>query len=150
MELISREEVNRLLHNQREMQSRVNQLPTYDACYLGSPCEYQNEDIKMLNPHPPVQCIAEIKISENEMEEIVKKAAQRLKDSEWHTNNVVEDTCTNDGKDCSEYDQFVCSKCGIELLDWTRYIGDECYEYAFKFCPNCGRKIVEGAEDGND
>ena len=47
MELISREDVNRLLHNQREMQSRVNQLPTYDACYLGSPCEYQNEDIKM-------------------------------------------------------------------------------------------------------
>lgn len=47
MELISREEVNRLLHNQREMQSRVNQLPTYDACYLGSPCEYQNEDVKM-------------------------------------------------------------------------------------------------------
>ena len=86
MELISREEVNRLLHNQREMQSRVNQLPTYDACYLGSPCEYQNEDIKMLNPHPPVQYIAEIKISENEMEEIVRKAEQILKDSivEWH------------------------------------------------------------------
>lgn len=47
MELISREEVNKLLHNQREMQSRVNQLQTYDGCYLGSPCEYQNEDKKM-------------------------------------------------------------------------------------------------------
>ena len=47
MELISREAVNKLLSNQREMQSRVNQLPTYDACYLGSPCEYQNPDIKI-------------------------------------------------------------------------------------------------------
>lgn len=45
MELVDRKEVNELLHRQRDMQSRVNQLPTYDACYLGSPCEYQNEDI---------------------------------------------------------------------------------------------------------
>lgn len=47
MELVDRKEVNELLHRQRDMQSRVNQLPTYDACYLGSPCEYQNENIKM-------------------------------------------------------------------------------------------------------
>lgn len=31
MELISREEVNELMHNQREMQSRVNQLRRYDG-----------------------------------------------------------------------------------------------------------------------
>lgn len=73
-------------------------------------------------------------------EEAVEMAIEALKERKT-------DTCTNDGKDCSEYDQFVCSKCGIELLDWTRYIGDECDEYAFKFCPNCGRKIVEGAEE---
>lgn len=57
------------------------------------------------------------------------------------------DTCQNDGKDSPETDQFICSKCGIELLDWTRYIGDECYDYVFKFCPNCGRRIEEGAEE---
>lgn len=45
MELVDRKEVNELLHRQRDMQSRVNQLKTYDGCYLGSPCEYQNEDI---------------------------------------------------------------------------------------------------------
>ena len=31
MELISREEVNELLHRQRDMQSRVNQLRTYEG-----------------------------------------------------------------------------------------------------------------------
>lgn len=31
MELVSREAVNELLHRQREMQSYVNQLPTYDG-----------------------------------------------------------------------------------------------------------------------
>lgn len=46
-ELVDRKEVNELLHNFRWMQGRVNQLRTYTPCYLGSPCEYQNEDIKM-------------------------------------------------------------------------------------------------------
>lgn len=78
---------------------------------------------------------------------MVFKGAMTEREREKIMRNIKTDTCTNDGKDCSEYDQFVCSKCGIELLDWTRYIGDECYEYAFKFCPNCGRKIVEGAEE---
>jgi hypothetical protein len=59
------------------------------------------------------------------------------------------DTCTNDGKDYAEFDQFVCSKCGIELQDWNRV--ERCddgeiiyHEYTFRFCPHCGRKIVEG------
>ena len=124
-----------------------------DRCYLGSPCEYQNEDIKMPNPHPPVQYIAAINISENDMEEIVRKAVQKLKDSEWHTNIVVDETCKNVGMDYAEVDQFVCSKCGIELQDWHSVERDmddgevSYHEYAFRFCPHCGRRIVEESEE---
>lgn len=66
------------------------------------------------------------------------------------------DTCENVGEDYAEFDQFVCSKCGIELQDWhgvERDMDDEFreevsyYEYTFRFCPHCGRKIVEGAEE---
>lgn len=62
------------------------------------------------------------------------------------------DTCTNDGKDYAECDQFVCSACGIELQDWHRVERDmddgevSYHEYTFRFCPHCGRKIVEGSE----
>lgn len=62
------------------------------------------------------------------------------------------DTCQNDGKDYAECDQFVCSKCGIELQDWNSVErcedGEVIYhEYTFRFCPHCGRRIVEGAEE---
>lgn len=56
-------------------------------------------------------------------------------------------TCYNlaDVADC---DEFVCSACGIDLVEWARKIVDidesdtTYHEYAFKFCPNCGRKVV--------
>lgn len=46
-------------------------------------------------------------------------------------------------------DEFVCSKCGIILEDWSRVEIDEDdgertnHEYAFRFCPNCGAKMGE-------
>lgn len=61
-------------------------------------------------------------------------------------------TCTNDGEDYAECDQFVCSECGIELQDWHRVERDmddgevSYHEYAFRYCPHCGRRIVEGNE----
>ena len=53
--------------------------------------------------------------------------------------------CNENFADC---DQFVCSKCGIELQDWYRVEYDEdgnvtYHEYVFNYCPNCGRKIEE-------
>ena len=55
--------------------------------------------------------------------------------------------CYNLNKDYAECDQFVCSNCGIELLDWRRVEHDEdgditYHEYEFRFCPNCGAKIL--------
>lgn len=90
---------------------RASRIP----CYLESPCEYQNEDIKI------------------------------------HYEERKTDTCENAGEDYAECDQFVCSKCGIELQDWHSVERDmddgevSYHEYTFRFCPNCGRKIVEGA-----
>lgn len=56
-------------------------------------------------------------------------------------------TCCNlaDVADC---DEFICSNCGIDLVEWSRKVVDEdendtmYYEYEFKFCPNCGHKVV--------
>ena len=55
--------------------------------------------------------------------------------------------CYNLNKDYAECDQFVCSNCGIELLDWRRVEHDEdgditYHEYELRFCPNCGAKIL--------
>ena len=52
-----------------------------------------------------------------------------------------------EGKNITEnnpVDEFVCSKCGIILEDWSRVEIDEDdgertnHEYVFCFCPNCG------------
>lgn len=46
-------------------------------------------------------------------------------------------------------DEFICSECGIVLVDYERLEidkddGDEnYYEYEFRFCPNCGAKMDE-------
>ena len=56
----------------------------------------------------------------------------------------------NDGENITEnnpVDEFVCSKCGIILEDWSMVEIDEDdgertnHEYVFRFCPNCGAKM---------
>ena len=55
--------------------------------------------------------------------------------------------CENIAKEYADCDEFVCSKCGIHLIDWVKESIDEDYddeihsEYVFKYCPNCGAKI---------
>lgn len=47
-------------------------------------------------------------------------------------------------------DEFICKKCGIYLIDYSKVVMDEDndgyidelhYEYEPKFCPECGAKI---------
>ena len=44
-------------------------------------------------------------------------------------------------------DEFICSNCGIDLVEWTKKVVDEenndemYFEYTFRFCPNCGYKV---------
>ena len=58
----------------------------------------------------------------------------------------------NIGEDYDAVDQFVCSKCGVELQGWYRVErdmddGEETHhEYVMRFCPNCGAKMDGGAE----
>lgn len=40
-------------------------------------------------------------------------------------------------------DEFICSVCGFDAVDFNRYDSEEdvCYEYECKYCPNCGAKM---------
>ena len=54
--------------------------------------------------------------------------------------------CENIAERYADCDEFVCSKCGIHLMEWVKVSIDEDYdethcEYEFKYCPNCGAKI---------
>ena len=54
--------------------------------------------------------------------------------------------CENKAERYADCDEFVCSKCGIHLMEWVEVRidedNDETYcEYEFKYCPNCGAKI---------
>lgn len=70
-----------------------------------------------------------------------------------HTADVVEVRHgENIGEDYDAVDQFVCSKCGIELQGWYRVErdmddGEETHhEYVMRYCPNCGAKMDEVEE----
>lgn len=58
--------------------------------------------------------------------------------------------CENIAERYADCDEFVCSKCGIHLMEWVEVSIDEDYddeihsEYVFKYCPNCGAKIKAG------
>lgn len=54
--------------------------------------------------------------------------------------------CENIAERYADCDEFVCSKCGIHLMEWVEVRidedNDETYcEYEFKYCSNCGAKI---------
>lgn len=87
------------------------------------------------------------------LDTMVFKGAMTKEERDKILRNIKTDTCKNVGEDYAEFDQFVCSKCGIELQDWNRV--ERCddgeiiyHEYTFQFCPHCGRRIVEGSEEG--
>ena len=72
-------------------------------------------------------------------DEICKKFTDRAMKEEKTCKNISE---------MNAVDGFVCSECGISLVDYVEERVDEEYdvtyhEYNFKYCPNCGAKVVE-------
>lgn len=67
----------------------------------------------------------------------------------YDIDKIVEQ-CENVAARYADCDEFICSKCGIHLMEWVEVSIDEDYddeihsEYVFKYCPNCGAKIKAG------
>lgn len=59
---------------------------------------------------------------------------------------LKEETCTN-GSTYDSTEEFICSHCGLTLVEYKKYLNGEDDEEYFdcrpKYCPNCGRKIVD-------
>ena len=66
-----------------------------------------------------------------------------------HIPPAEERTCQNVQNEIADCDWFICSECGIDLMDWVRRESDEdgdetFHEYVFRYCPNCGARIIYG------
>lgn len=61
---------------------------------------------------------------------------------------LEEETCTNDS-DYDSTEEFICSHCGLTLIEYKEYVNGEddgegyYFDFKPKYCPNCGRKIVD-------
>lgn len=75
---------------------------------------------------------------------LLKAIQQQLKELGW----LEEETCTN-GSTYDSTEEFICSHCGLTLIEYKEYVNgeDDGEGYYFdskpKYCPNCGRKIVD-------
>ena len=60
-----------------------------------------------------------------------------------------EEYCKNIS-DAHPCDEFICSECGLDCVDYAKVVYDEDsgdsfhMEFIFNFCPNCGKKIDMG------
>lgn len=61
---------------------------------------------------------------------------------------LEEETCTN-GSNYDSTEEFICSHCGLTLIEYKEYVNGEddgvgyYFDFKPKYCPNCGRKIVD-------
>lgn len=75
---------------------------------------------------------------------LLKAIQQQLKELGW----LEEETCTN-GSDYDSTEEFICSHCGLTLIEYKEYVNGEddgegyYFDFKPKYCPNCGRKIVD-------
>ena len=73
-----------------------------------------------------------------------KAIQQQLKELGW----LEEETCTN-GSTYDSTEEFICSHCGLTLIEYKEYVNGEddgegyYFDFKPKYCPNCGRKIVD-------
>lgn len=80
-----------------------------------------------------------------------EKSSEKIKEKTWV--NAEEWIYTQNESKISGVDEFICSSCGLNLKDWTRYTSEKfdgeyipqgaAQEYEFRFCPNCGRMVRE-------
>lgn len=82
---------------------------------------------------------------ENDLLKAINKQAKELG---W----LEEETCTN-GSNYDSTEEFICSHCGLTLIEYKEYVNGEddgegyYFDFKPKYCPNCGRKIVEEKEN---
>ena len=96
------------------------------------------------------------------MEKILKAIPQKLEptglfltDAErqhiaetLHKADITAKICGKNIAEAHPVDEFVCSNCGICLMEWCRVVIDEesgdefYYEYEFKHCPECGMEVT--------
>lgn len=75
---------------------------------------------------------------------LLKAIQQQLKELGW----LEEETCTN-GSTYDSAEEFICSHCGLTLIEYKEYVNGEddgegyYFDFKPKYCPNCGRKIVD-------
>jgi hypothetical protein len=75
---------------------------------------------------------------------LLKAIQQQLKELGW----LEEETCTN-GSNYDSTEEFICSHCGLTLIEYKEYVNGEddgegyYFDFKPKYCPNCGRKIVD-------
>nr|DAW12980.1 MAG TPA: MqsA [Caudoviricetes sp.] len=78
---------------------------------------------------------------ENDLLKAINKQAKELG---W----LEEETCTN-GSTYDSTEEFICSHCGLTLIEYKEYVNGEddgegyYFDFKPKYCPNCGRKIVD-------
>lgn len=79
-------------------------------------------------------------ISVNELMAIIQQCIE--------LGSLEEETCTN-GSDYDSTEEFICSHCGLTLIEYKEYVNGEddgegyYFDFKPKYCPNCGRKIVD-------
>ena len=74
---------------------------------------------------------------------LVKAINKQCEELGW----LEEETCTN-GSNYDSAEEFICSHCGLTLIEYKEYVNGEddgegyYFDFKPKYCPNCGRKIV--------
>ena len=77
-------------------------------------------------------------------DDLLQAINKQCKELGW----LEEETCTN-GSNYDSTEEFICSYCGMTLVEYKNYIVGEdaeeecCFDFKPKYCPNCGRKIID-------
>ena len=119
----------------KDLISRSSLLAKYDEQHEGPPGRAR----KLIEDEPPAQpgiiCVAKISLDEEQVQELVKKAAKELRATIY--DEEIGQWIYSDGRPATIGESFgvFCSRC------------DEYSEYCTDYCPNCGADM-KGEHDG--